>query len=36
MDEDESKRDFRLALLAEFRAVFLDIADISQIAVEQS
>ncbi|MBN1477530.1 hypothetical protein JXA47_12310, partial [Candidatus Sumerlaeota bacterium] len=36
MDEDETKRDFRLALLAEFRAVFLDIADISQIAVEQS
>jgi glycyl-tRNA synthetase beta chain len=34
MDSDTAKRDFRLALLAEFRALFVDMADISRIAVE--
>ena len=34
MDSDAGKRDFRLALLAEFRALFADMADISRIAVE--
>lgn len=34
MDDDTAKRDFRLALLAEFRALFAGIADISRIAVE--
>ena len=35
MAEDEAVRDFRLALLAEFRALFQGIADISRIAVER-
>ena len=35
MDEDSGKRDLRLALLGEFRALFADIADISRIAVEK-
>jgi glycyl-tRNA synthetase beta chain len=35
MDSDESARDRRLALLSDFRALFMDIADISRIAVER-
>lgn len=35
MDVEEAQRDFRLALLAEFRALFADIADISRIAIER-